>query len=117
MVTAKSSENMKVILPDAGKAISLYNAAAQCLDREAIEVLKSKGLPVPPFSGREEGIYFFPLSVSRDQDCGFHEKLTVWGNLIMVPIAIPVGAVILVGALLTPVVCALTSPFHHSRCM
>lgn len=117
VVAASSYQPEKVIAPNSQKALEMYSAAAQCSDSAAIEILNSRGEPVPPFSGREAGEYYFPLSLSREQDCGFHENLTGWGYLFIAPIAIPVGAVILVGAFLTIPVCVVTSPFHSSKCI
>jgi hypothetical protein len=115
-VVSRSSKKEEIFLPDSEKALSMYKAAAQCSEPEAIQILTSRGEPIPPFSGREAGEYFFPL-LSKEQDCGFHQDLTGWGYLLVTPIAIPVGAIILVGALLTIPVCVVTSPFHNSKCI
>lgn len=112
----KYSNRKKTIAPDLERAKELYKAAAQCNNEEAIKILTSRGVAVPPFSGREEGSFFFP-QLTRDQECGVHSQTTGWGYLLSAPIVIPVGAVVVVGALLTPVVCAVTSPFHGKRCM
>jgi hypothetical protein len=108
-------QNTELIQEVARNPLALYRASAQCEFVPAIEKLRSLGEALPEPGGCRAGTFFFPcLKLER---CGHSGGFTPLGYVLTAPITIPVGAVLLAGALLTLPVCVVIAPFVGGRCM
>jgi len=96
-------------------ATKMLYAAAQCGEREAIELLCQRSMEVPVFAGCKPETYF--SFCFEEQMCGLSQEVTPIGYVLLAPVAIPVGAALMVGALVSLPICALFAPFFGGRCM
>lgn len=89
--------------------------AAKCGHEKALEIARKMGIEIHPTPRQECELCILPQLTAAP--CGIRQEITPLGFILSAPIWIPVGTVVLVGAILTIPICVITSPFHGSRCM